>query len=102
MQLRPSHHAPDKHAIELDKQHLQEAMEQQKALMMLVSQGNFSAHTHTNPATRKARKPRKEAAVQARVESESERELDIVLVVVLDIVYTSSRKSIPNPQHNTH
>ena len=76
MLLRPSHHAPDQHALDMDRQHLQEALAQQQKLMMLVSQGNFTASRKDKPASiraphsKRARRP-----PQAREETEEEREL---------------------------
>ena len=76
MLIRPSHHAPDQHALAMDKQHLQEALSQQKKLMMLVREGNFTASRKDKPATIRApRSKRARRPPQARQETEQEREL---------------------------
>jgi hypothetical protein len=82
MVIRPSHHAPDQHALAMDKQHMDEVLVQQKKLMMLVSLGNFTASRREKPTTIRApRSKRARRPPQAREETEEEREYEYMCML---------------------
>ena len=82
MVIRPSHHAPDQHALAMDKQHMDEVLVQQKKLMMLVPLGNFTASRREKPTTIRApRSKRARRPPQAREETEEEREYEYMCML---------------------